>query len=71
KEDADRTSEAFAKATAALDMELIKYALSPDNVTLIATYTTPQHLSKQDRESLTPFLKDSSKVYTWERSHFK
>lgn len=71
KEDADRNSNAFIDATSRLDMDLIKYSLSPDNLTLTATYTTPQYLSREDRKNVEPFLKESPKVYTWEKSHFK
>ena len=52
-------------------MNLIQYNLSPDNLTLTATYTTPLYLSKEDRKKVTPFIKDSPKVYTWEKFHFK
>lgn len=71
KDDADQTSNAFNDAIARLDMDLIKYQLSPDNLQLTATYTTPSYLSSKEREKVLPFLKDSPKVYTWERSRFK
>lgn len=71
KEDADPDSDAFKDVQARLDMDLIAYALSPDNLTLTATYTTPAYLDKETREKVTKFLKDKPKVYTWERSHFK
>lgn len=71
KDDADQTSNAFNDAIARLDMDLVKYQLSPDNLQLTATYTTPSYLSSKEREKVLPFLKDSPKVYTWERSRFK
>lgn len=70
KEDVDKNSTAFLDATSRLDMDLIQYNLSPDNLTLTATYTTPLYLSKEDRKEVTPFIKDSPKVYTWEKYHF-
>lgn len=71
KEDADRNSNAFIDATSRLDMDLITYSLSPDDLTLTETFTTPLYLSKADREKVQPFLKDSPKVFTWEKFHFK
>lgn len=71
KEDADKHSNAFQDATSRLDMDLIHYTLSPDSLTLTATYTTPQYLGLEDRKKVAPFLKESPKVYTWEKSHFQ
>lgn len=71
KEDADKHSNAFQDATSRLDMDLIHYTLSPDSLTLTATYTTPQYLGREDRKKVAPFLKESPKVYTWEKSHFQ
>lgn len=71
REDADRNSNAFIDATSRLDMDLIKYELSPDDLTLTETYTTPLYLSKEDQEKVKPFLKDSPRVFTWEKFHFK
>lgn len=71
KEDADRNSNAFQDAASRLDMNLIQYKLNPDNLTLAATYTTPLYLSKEERKKVTPFIKESPRVYTWEKSHFK
>lgn len=71
KEDTDKSSNAFMDADSRLDMDLIQYKLSPDNLTLSASYTTPLYLSREDRKMVTPFIKESPKVYTWEKSHFK
>jgi hypothetical protein len=71
KEDADKDSDAYKDAMAHLDMDLIKYQLSPDNQTLEAHYTTPSYLSAEERASITPFLKDTPKVYTWEKFQFR
>ncbi len=71
KEDADRNSVAFLDAASHLDMDLMEYRLSPDSLTLTATYTTPQYLSSEDRKCVAPFLKESPKVYVWDKHHFK
>ena len=71
KDDTDKNSNAFQNAASRLDMDLIQYTLSPDNLTLTATYTTPLYLSKEDRKAVIPFIKESPKVYTWEKYHFK
>ena len=71
KEDADKNSTAFLDAVSRLDMDLIQYSLSPENLTLTATYTTPQYLGQEDRKIVTPFIKEAPKVYTWEKYHFK
>lgn len=71
KEDADRGSTDFLSATSRLDMDLIEYRLSPDSLALTATYNTPLYLSKEDRDKVIPFIKESPKVYTWEKHHFK
>jgi hypothetical protein len=71
REDADRNSEAFADAVAGLDMELIRYRLSADELTLVAEYTTPDYLSSEDREKVKPFLKDAPLVYRWKTGRFE
>lgn len=71
KENIDKNEAAFREAASSLDMELVKYTLSPNDLTLTATYTTPLYLSKEDRDKITPYLKESPKVFTWEKFHFK
>jgi hypothetical protein len=71
KDGADTNSDAYQDALARLDMDLIKYQLSPDNQNLTATYTTPLYLSESERSKVLPFLKDSPRIYTWEKSYFK
>ncbi|MBC8602403.1 DUF3256 family protein [Parabacteroides acidifaciens] len=71
KDDADKNSISFTEATTRLDMDLRKYSLSPDNQTLTVEYTTPQYLSLAERKRVEPFLKNTPKVYTWEKFHFK
>jgi len=71
KEDIDKNNNDYQYAVSRLDMELIKYQLSPDNQTLTATYTTPFYLSKTERDKITPFLKETPRIYTWEKFQFK
>jgi hypothetical protein len=71
KEDADKDSDAYKDAMSHLDMDLIHYRLSPDNQTLEAVYATPSYLSAEERAQVTPFLKDTPKVYTWAKFQFK
>lgn len=70
QEDADRNSLAFIEATSRLDMDLIHYTLSPDDLTLTATYTTPLYLEKEAQEKVKPFLKENPRIYHWKKSHF-
>jgi len=71
KEDADKTSFQFESIISHLDIELTKYTLSPDDLSLTAHYTTPLYLSKNEREKLTQYIKETPKHYTWELSRFK
>ncbi|GHV53375.1 hypothetical protein FACS1894181_17150 [Bacteroidia bacterium] len=70
KEGVDTESNAFKDAMSSLDMDLIQYTLSPDNQNLTATYTTPLYLSRDERAKVTAYLKDTPKVYVWEKSFF-
>lgn len=71
KEGIDRSSISFDEALSLLDMDLWKYSLSPDDQTLTMEYMTPYYLGKTDRAKVAPFLKETPKIYTWEKSHFK
>lgn len=71
REDADTSSAAYVESTSRLDMDLFQFRLSPDDYTLTQTYTTPEYLDKETRKKLKPFLKDSSKVFTWKKSGFE
>jgi hypothetical protein len=64
-------SDAFRDAIARLDMHLIKYRLSPEDLTLTAIYATPLYLNEEERQKTLPFLKENPKVYTWNRSCFR
>lgn len=70
KVDVDKESDGFKAAISTLDMDLVRYQLSPDSYTLTATYSTPLYLDEESRERLKPYLAEP-KVYTWEKYRFK
>ncbi len=70
KEGVDRRDDAFQEAVSRLDMDLVRYELSPEDLTLTATYTTPLYLGKEEREKLQPYLSEP-RVYKWKRFHFE
>lgn len=70
KEDVNRSDDTYLDAMARLDMQMFHYSLSPDSLTLSATFSTPLYLSEEERKAVTPFLKQEPRVYIWERYHF-
>lgn len=70
KKGVDEEEEAFQMATSRLDMDLVQYKFSSEDCTLTAIYTTPEYLSKEDREILIPYLAKPL-VYKWKKHHFK
>jgi len=71
KEDINKEDYRYIDAISKLDIELIKYQLSPDSLTLSATLTTPQYLSKEDQKNISLYIKPEPKIYTWDKYHFK
>jgi hypothetical protein len=71
RENIETDSDAFRDAIAGLDMDLIQYRLSPDDLTLTAAYATPLYLSKPERAKVAAFLRDDPLVFTWDRSSFR
>ncbi|WP_080905346.1 DUF3256 family protein [Parabacteroides sp. Marseille-P3160] len=71
REDADTASVGYIQAVSRLDVDLIKYSLNAEELTLTAEYTTPLYLSAEEREKVAPFLKESPKVYRWKTSRFE
>lgn len=69
KEGIDKSTDAYQDAVARLDMDLVQYSLSADDMTLTLTYTTPQYLNQDEQEKLQPYLGDPI-VYKWEKYHF-
>lgn len=68
--DAGRNNEELRAAISALDIDLVRYQLNPDSLTLTATYTTPLYLDKSGMEKIKPYLADPI-VYKWEKYRFK
>jgi len=68
--DADRDSDAFREAVSYLDIDLVHYRLSADSLTLTAEYATPQYLSTEERDRVTPFV-SAPKVYQWRTGRFE
>ena len=71
KDDTDKTGEVFINASKSLDIDLMQYSFDPEKLELAQTYTTPQYLSKEDREAIEPFLKQVPKIFVWEKMNFK
>ena len=71
KEDTDRNADDFLNVMSYLDMELIHYHLDPEELTMEATFSTPDYLSSEEREMVKPFLKDIPKTYSWRAGRFE
>lgn len=64
-------NDSYLDALSMLDMELIRYQLSPDALTLTAEYSTPLYLSSEQREKVSQYIKADPKVYSWDKYHLK
>lgn len=62
--------ESYESARKAADMNLIKAALSVDSAELSFIYTTPDYLSKDDKEKLTPYLRKEPLIFRWENGEY-
>jgi hypothetical protein len=71
KDDVDSNDVDYPEARSYLDMDLIHYRLNPEQLTLEATYTTPEYLSSEERAKVKPFLKETPIVYTWRAGRFE
>lgn len=71
KHSADETGVDLIHAVKALDMDLMQYSFDPEKSVLTQTYTTPQYLSKEDKEKIEPFLKQESKIFEWRKMGFR
>ena len=63
--------ESFIVARRAADMNLMKANLSSEASTLTFIYTTPEYLSKEDKEKLELYLRKEPVVYQWEDGKFR
>jgi len=70
KDNTDKTGEDFINASKSLDMDLMQFRFDPEKLTLTQTYTTPQYLSKEDKKTIEPFLKQEPKVFIWKNMRF-
>lgn len=71
KSDIDKNIEEYKNATVVLDMNPVKFILSPDNLTLTAQSGLKEYLSSEDYKKIKPFLSDQGKVFTWDKISFK
>ena len=62
--------ESYATVRKAADMYLMKANLSSEASTLTFIYTTPDYLSKEDREKLELYLRKEPIVYQWGEGRF-
>ncbi|MDR2916645.1 MAG: DUF3256 family protein [Tannerella sp.] len=67
----DHTSLEFLDAKSRLDMYLVKYSLSEEDMILTAEYTTPQYLDEEYQGKVEPFLKTEPKIYEWKSGRFE
>lgn len=63
--------ESYATVRKAADMYLMKANLSSEASTLTFIYTTPEYLSKEDREKLELYLRKEPIVYQWGEGRFQ
>jgi hypothetical protein len=63
--------ESYATVRKAADMYLMKANLSSEASTLTFIYTTPEYLSKEDREKLELYLRKEPIVYQWVEGRFQ
>lgn len=63
--------EFYATVRKAADMYLMKANLSSEASTLTFIYTTPEYLSKEDREKLELYLRKEPIVYQWVEGRFQ
>lgn len=64
-------NEEYAAVRRLADMELVKAVLSEKEPTLSFLYTTPDYLSKEEREKLAPYIKQEPLVYEWKDGKFR
>lgn len=71
KPDADRDSQDFKNAYAALDMTPVKITLSPDGTSLEASYDIKNYLPEDDYKKIQPFLIEGAKTFEWDKISYK
>lgn len=71
KADADRSSEDFKNAYAALTMIPFKVELSPGTLSMEIYCDIKNYLSEEDYKKIEPFFTDSPQRLTWDKASFK
>lgn len=64
-------AEAYAAARGKAGMDLVKAVLSEDKPAISFFYTTPDYLSKEDREKLAAYIRKEPVVYEWKGGKFR
>lgn len=62
--------EAYATVRGKADMELVKAVLSEEKPAISFFYTTPDYLSKEDREKLAAYIRKEPVVYEWKEGKY-
>ena len=71
KNDIDRTSLEFLDVSSRLDMFLVKYSVSAENMSLTAEYMTPHYLDDDYKERIKPYLKTEPIIFEWKSGRFE
>lgn len=71
KADADRDTQDFKNAYAALDMNPMKITLSPADNSLTLVYEIEKYLSEEDYKKIEPYLIEEPKIFNWDKSSYK
>lgn len=71
KPDADKNSQEFINAYAALDLNPIVITLSADDTSLEASYDIENYLSGDDYKKISPYLIDTPKKFVWDKLSYK
>lgn len=71
KVDADRNSENFKNAYAALNMNPTKIELSPNSTNIKIFYDIKNYLPEEDYKILQPFLTEEPKILEWDKVSYK
>ncbi len=71
KKDTNEETQAYKNAIAALDINPYKVELSPSDDDMKIYYDVDKYLSKEDAETLRPYLNKEPKVLTWNKVSFQ
>lgn len=71
KRDVDKNSQDYKNAVAALDMNPMKYTISPTDSSVSVEYEIQNYLSEDDCKKLEPFLTNQPKVFSWDKISYK